>query len=212
MTMKSKFLICLALVAMLINCKKNTTETAMPEDAKDSVAMENDTLAVLPHEPMVPGKSLGITSIGDNTEAAVKGLGKPFMGDAAMGKSVATFKIDNNGADAMLTVASSRTMSEDNDVIQVQMLRTTASKFKTSNKLGVGSTLQEIEKFYALEKVGKFIEDKKNFTLYDTNAGIAFEIDNEKMCTGVVIHPVEKATNAMYLPMYENFTDIEGVK
>ncbi len=210
--MNIRYVAALLIISIIaVNCKKADAEEKTVVTTVDTVIVPKDSVVVPKTEPMVPGKSLGITSIGDRTEAVITGLGEPVSGDAAMGKSVATYKIDDNGNDATITFFSSRAMENDAN-LEVQMIRTNAKKFRTEGMFGVGSSYEIIEKAFGLQKVGKFVEDKNNYTLYDTNAGISFEFDKDMICHGVVIHPIDKKASTMYIPIYDNFKATSGKK
>ncbi len=164
-----------------------------PDVTKVDTSLKNsDTVSF--ERLIIPGKSVGQTFIGEKDETLRKKLGQPTKQDAAMGKQVLTWISGSNRTDIFLTTK----MGPKNEPSIVKEIRITSTYFKTAKKLGVGSTMEEISKEYpSLRKF--FTYTNKPVTAYDEpDAGIAFEIDDKKICVGVMVHPPGQAGVEIY--------------
>ncbi|MFI2741690.1 hypothetical protein ACG2LH_03040 [Zhouia sp. PK063] len=174
------YIVCIGLVAACKNMpKKNEKVTA-------------DRL-------ITPGKSIGYIHLEEHSDTLVDSLGKPDAGDAAMGKSVNIWDTKNGN----LTTFNSRKMGIEN-FSRIKLIRSTDAQLKTANHLGIGSELADLKKEFTLVKIGTFTENGIEKTLYDTSSGIAFELNKDNICTGILIHDKDTTATASYIPIYNN--------
>ncbi len=153
---------------------------------------------------IVPGKSIGQTRLNENAGLVFKRLGKPDDGDAAMGKSLATWYASHNPSGYQTQVFCSRYMGGDENVSRVKQIRVTSPYFKTANGIGAGSTLKQINASFKVRKTLAYIENKQSFFVYDTNKGIAFEIAANGKCVGVIVCLPGDQGGFTYLPFHPN--------
>ena len=205
---------------VLFSCTQKKTGT---EPAKDSIldvssAQAGDSLltgtpadtsmpAVPANRLIVPGKSIGLTHINEPTETAMKSLGKPDAGDAAMGKSVSTWFSKNNPG-YKTQVYSSTQFGSDGDRPVVKSIRITNPFFQTVNGLKPGSHYKDImASFSGLLLSGSYRSPQGNVKVYDdTKTGIAFEINEQEICVGICVHEAGQKAFVQYLPFEESFT------
>ena len=148
----------------------------------DSTIINTDTVSF--ERLIIPGKSIGQTFIGEKDVTVRKKLGAPSKADAAMGKQVLTWIAGTNRTDILLAT----NMGNKPELTLVRYIRITSPYFKTAKKLGVGSSMDVINKEYPLLKK-VFTYSNNTIDVYDEHdAGIAFEIDNKKICIGIMVH------------------------
>jgi hypothetical protein len=79
-----------------------------------------------------------------------------------------------------------------NEAASAQIVRITSPRFMTQQKIGVGSTLTQIQKYFKkIKKIGSYVSPKTNMevSIYDDRkSGIAFEIDQQQNCVGVTVY------------------------
>jgi len=150
------------------------------------------------HLLLVPGRSAGPFALGASDSLLHQRLGKPDFSDAAMGKAVLMWYTDT-GSVHPLSVFTSRDMGND-ETARIQQIRITSPLFKTDRSLQVGSTLPEISKHYRVQLVETYEEKGQTYSIYDTDAGIAFELDPNDRCIAIIIHK-ENTDTTSYLPL-----------
>src|SRR5690348_16540653 len=110
-----KYTMFLLAAFLFIACNSNKKENSITESNIDTttthdivtgpdptINMSGDTANVSSNRLIVPGKSIGLTSLGQDADEASKHLGPPAMEDAAMGKYL----------DAWYTIKGKDTVSE----------------------------------------------------------------------------------------------------
>ena len=152
---------------------------------------------------IVPGKSIGQTKLKEDAVLVYKALGKPDFGDAAMGKSLATWYAAHNSSGYQTQVFFSRYMGGMDDITsRVKQIRVTSPYFKTVEGIGAGSTLKQIHTFFKVRKTAAFTENKQRYFIYDTHKGIAFESNASGKCTGVIVYLLGGRGGFTYLPFH----------
>ncbi|RZM01217.1 MAG: hypothetical protein EOO88_58060, partial [Pedobacter sp.] len=157
--------------------KQNSkTDTTAAEQAVDSTS--NDWL-------LNPGVAAGKTTIGSDATAVYERLGKADAGDAAMMKAVAIWYTGHDPKAHSLTVYTVRDTATP-PIARIKLIRVTAPKFKTSDGIGPSSSLSQIQQIIKVSKTENYTHEGQQYAVYDSPLGIAFEIDDNQKCTGVI--------------------------
>jgi len=191
-------------VILIISCKegaKKTENTLEPYDQNLNKSAETDTEILNYTHQIIPGKRLGAIILNENVSAALDSLGKPDVVDAAMGKAVSTWQKYNNKP---LTIYTTMVMGVEN-FSRIKTIRSLSDKYKTQENLGVKSSLDELKKHYQLTSIGTFTYQGKDYNLYSSPKGIAFEIGADQRCNGVIIYTSDMDPKSFYLPIYPTF-------
>ncbi|RYY69801.1 MAG: hypothetical protein EOO13_08455 [Chitinophagaceae bacterium] len=212
-------LIALAFLLSFFACNQTSQKEAAPNSdslsvttassKRDSINVSDSAAGatVVQNRLIVPGKSIGLTKIGQLGEETAKQLGKPDEGDAAMGKSLSTWYSKNNPA--YKTQVFSVLKPGDKEIMpSVKTIRVNNPFFETNTHLKAGSSLKEIlSQFPALLIVGTYTAaNEKTIRLYDdSEGGIGFEIDEQDLCVGVCVHPSGDKAFMQYLPFENTF-------
>jgi hypothetical protein len=154
---------------------------------------------------IVPGQSIGDITLNENADSVFKILGKPDSSDAAMGKMVATWIKHHDTTTYETQVFFSRQMGVGDEASRVKEIRVTGPDFKTANYLGTGVTMQSIiEKYnFNLVKAAQYMAGSKRFFIFDdVVAGISFEVNNKRICTGIIVHTPNENSTAQYLAFH----------
>ncbi|TWR29977.1 hypothetical protein FPZ43_09015 [Mucilaginibacter pallidiroseus] len=214
---KAKYLIVLALALSAMACKKRKAinfnvqhvDSAIKADSlkalgkTDTSEMPGDAKIPLA-QLIVPGSSLGQSTINESSENIYKRLGKPDAGDAAMGKSTAIWYADHDTTKYATQMYFSRDMGND-DAARLKHVRVTSPAFKINNSLYVGQPLKPAMEKYNLVKVGTFGHRGNVYTLYDDKkAGVAFDVDGAGNISGITVHEPGRDVKATYLPFFNN--------
>lgn len=189
------------IILCLVSCKNNPNKTDQQQG--DSMA---DTLAKneVPAERLIiPGKQIGIYKLNEKAQPILKDLGQPDESDAGMGKAMLSWgKVKGD----RLSVFIAQQMGIE-DFSRIRAVRTLSSKFKSRDKLGVGSSLTELNEQYRLTKIGQFTEKEETYALWGDASGIGFEIDAKETCHGVVVIKEGTEPQQTYIPFYDNFQE-----
>ncbi|QHS55024.1 hypothetical protein GWR56_05530 [Mucilaginibacter sp. 14171R-50] len=213
----SRYLFIPLLAIIVISCKQKPASTADNSQAEDTTVNKVDTAVVdLPGDKpiplaqlVVPGISLGQTTINESSENIYTRLGKPDAGDAAMGKSIAIWYANHDTTGYVTQMYFSRDMGND-ETSRVKQVRVTSPVFKVTNKLHTGAPLKDAMALYHLKKVATFTDKGNSRSLYDdAKAGIGFEADDKNIITGITVHEPGKDVTTTYLPF---FADLKPVK
>jgi hypothetical protein len=153
---------------------------------------------------IVPGKSIGQTSLQEDAKLVLQKLGKPDDGDSAMGKSLFTWYANHYPFGYETQVFCSHPMGGNESVSRVKQIRVTSPYFKTANGIGAGATLKQINASFKLTKTATFKEDKHWFAVYNSDKGIAFETNAAGKCVGVIVYPAGNLGDFNYLPFHNN--------
>lgn len=150
---------------------------------------------------LIPGQSAGPIHLGDADTVLHRSFGRPHFTDAAMGKAVSVWRIQDDAAEYPLSVFTSREMGND-ETARIQQIRITSPRFETVESIRVGATLREISSAYShtLGIVETYEENGETYTVYDANEGIAFEVDPTNRCVAIIIHRPDDDI-ASYLPL-----------
>lgn len=213
-----KYLIVPIVALAMLSCKQKITSTT--ESTVQSAAAKADTIIsdtnITPGEMpedkpvpvallIVPGTSVGQTSLNEKAEEVINKLGKPDASDAAMGKSLAVWYAGHDTSAYKTQIFFSRNMGVD-DTARVQQIRITSPAFKVNNKVYAGMPLKNATAFYKLVKVGQFKEKGNSYTIYDdVTKGIAFDADSKDNISGIAIYEPGRATKSPHLPFYPGF-------
>ena len=197
-----KLIFCISLV-LLFSCNENKAEiNSNPSNGHHSSEIISQTKKEIDHGKLViPGKKLGNIILNENSTAVFDSLGKPDIGNAAMGKAISTWKNDNSG---LLTLYTSTQMGVE-DFSRIKAIRSLSKDFKTVDNLGVSSSIETLKKYYKLDPIGKFTENGKHYYLYTTPKGIAFEIGMNQKCNGVLLYSPGTDPENFFTSMYQDF-------
>lgn len=147
---------------------------------------------------IVPGERLGKVSIGETGESVAAQLGKPKLGDAAMGHFWSTWISHGQ----YLDVYSTR--GEEDVEAHVRLVRATSPSFRTRDGLGPGSPERLVRKaFPAAKRVGSYREapGKPPTIMFDDAAqGIEYEV-RQGRCVAMAVHERGQSVNEQYAPL-----------
>lgn len=179
-------------------------EKAVPVPSKDKL--------------VVPGKQAGEIFLGQDMEEVGKILGKPFDGDAAMGKAWSIWHIQDpknpvdSGEISIYSVYKDSTMSSK----VVKQIVVNTGYYATENKLKNNADLKTVLLgFPSLKKVATYINPKKKDTLYvydDVDGGIAFDVkkSNQQLFTrAMTVHPKKEPVSNTYLTIHPGWKKIQ---
>jgi len=220
----SKYFIVPALAIALFSCKQKTTPASADTIANktdtpqpDSLIKAADTSVVdLPGDKpvplsqlIVPGISLGQTTINESGENVHKRLGTPDGGDAAMGKSISIWYANHDTTGYVTQMYFSRGQGDD-EVKRVKQIRVTSPAFKINSKLHVGIPLKSVWSLYNLKKVATFTYNGGKRSLYDDiKGGIAFDVDDKDIITGITVHEPGREAATTYLPFFSGLKPLK---
>jgi hypothetical protein len=158
---------------------------------------------------IIPGESIGKTPLGMNAQQIEDVLGKPDMSDAAMGKAWLTWYGKSRDEHNNKTELNVYTTYKDNSMRKktVQQIRVTSSFFKTSEGVGVYSSLAQIRQFFPdIKQVARYKDDGRVIRIYDDVAkGIAFDVaeaGRQLICIGVTVHLRGKPVTQTYIYLH----------
>ena len=101
---------------------------------------------------VVPGQSLGGIALGPDGLEELKKLGKPYRIDRGMSQTHQVWKWFKPGGrfDTFFvhTVNNGATDAQPSDGVTIDLIRTTATRFKTADGIAAGSTLEQIRKSF----------------------------------------------------------------
>jgi len=193
--------IALALIGIsLLSCSDKKASAVETEKTSDSIVKYVSPEIIDRKQLIIPGKSIGLTQLGQNAETLAS-LGKPDFSDAAMGKAWATW-YSKDGQKKELNIYTTYKNSEMKEKV-IRQIRITSPEFKTSDKIATGKSLNDIQKsFPKVKLVGGYNANGKAVQLYDdADSGIAFEIEND-LCIGIIIHETGKKVTDEYITLH----------
>jgi hypothetical protein len=176
-------------------------------DTADNKIIQADTSTAKPvtaDKLISPGKGIGQIMLNGDVEKVIKMLGRPDSSDAAMGSALMVWFAKHDIKGYRTSIFAHRDMGgKDENVNRIQKVLITSPWFKTGEQLGVGSTLDEIKKFYTLKPTSSYKNSEGKVQVYtDMDKGISFEISEAgQKCVGVVVHKPHD-TAAAYLNMH----------
>lgn len=177
---------------LLAACNQSPSKSTQTKKIADTVfntIISTEEKQVSAAKLIVPGKSIGHIILRENADSVYKTLGKPDSGDAAMGKSLSTWYANHDPKGYQTQIFCSRNMGNpDETTSRVKQIRVTSPYFKTTEGIGVGSTLKEIDAVFKVKKTISYDKKKPPYAIYDNEKGIAFEIENNQKCTAVIVY------------------------
>jgi len=208
--MKSIKIICLGLSIGVAACQSSKNS----QHKTDSIAsIESGPGKIIDERFLiVPGRSVGDISLGEDMAKVGVKLGRPDAGDAAMGKAWGIWysKDSTYGQRNELAIYSSYkdTSMRMKDVKQI---RITSAQFKTQDGFTTGRTETDTKlKFPAMEKISAYLNKQKDtVTVYDSKPdGIGFEFLKGKSIS-LTVHPMNQSVNGTYLTLHPEWKQIE---
>ena len=192
--------IALALIGISLLSCSDKKASAVETEKTDSIVKYIPPEIIDHQQLIIPGKSIGLTQLGQNAETLAS-LGKPDFSDAAMGKAWATW-YSKDGQKKELNIYTTYKDSEMKEKV-IRQIRITSPEFKTSEGIAIRKLLNDIQKSYPeIKLVGKYNADGKSIQLYDAmDSGIAFEIEND-LCIGIIIHEMGKKVTEEYITLH----------
>lgn len=187
------------------------TNAVVSTDSNQQTISLVDTTPVSASRLIVPGKSIGLTSLGQKNSEATKHLGPAAKGEAAMGgKSLLTWysKPVVHGTDTVIneTEIYFTTRMEEENESRVRHIRITSSFFATAQHIRTGSTQDSIQKYFpGIKKIASYTspKTKKQVLIYDdVKGGIAFEIENG-ICIGILVHQPDDLAYETYNSLFD---------
>jgi hypothetical protein len=176
------------------------TNTVTSTDPVQQTGAISDTIPVPANRLIVPGKSIGLTSLDQKIEEATKHLGPPASEDAAMGGKELDIWYSKpviHGTDTVINetdifFTSNMNVEGSDQTTRVKHIRITSGFFATAQHIHNGSSHDSIQmNFPGIKKIAVYIspKTKKQVTIYDdSKSGIAFEIDDQHKCVGITVH------------------------
>lgn len=173
---------------------------------------------------IVPGSRLGKVRMGETIDSVMAKLGKPQLGDAAMGHAWGTWldtvKVSRNDTVVYRTDVYFVVTGEYLGGIKtVHQIRTTDPDEYAEKKVHVGSNLDDIRRAYPgirlsawRPRVGPGGQHDSVITYDQISRGIAFDMVNStkrdaagnlyKVCNAIIIHIPGATANEIYLPLF----------
>ena len=161
---------------------------------------------------IVPGRSVGDISLGEDMTKVSAKLGRPDDGDAAMGKAWGIWysKDSTSGRRDELAVYSSY-RDTSMSVKEVKQIRITSPKYKTQDGFTTGFSESDTRsKFPSLERISAYLNEQKDtVVIYDAKTdGIGFEFLKGKSIS-ITVHPKNQSVNGTYLTLHPEWKQIE---
>jgi hypothetical protein len=197
--------ILILLAGLLTAACNNNSKSALG----DSHTAKNDSTKevqnkLLSNNLIIPGESIGQTSINEDAATMVKRLGKPDAGDAAMGKALSIWYAGHDTTAHQTAIFSSRQMGTADEASRIKQIRVTSPEFVTKNGIHVGSDLKQIGQYFELKKVAHYAKGETNYDISESKEGIAFETDPSGKCVAIMVYPKGERQIDTYLPFYNN--------
>ncbi len=207
--MKAIKLIILALTFSVIACKSNrkagVNGDSVETNDEESFRISDSRFLI------VPGRSVGEISLGDDMQLEGKLLGKPDAGDAAMGKAWGIWQEKDSTAGKGELAIYSAYRDTSMRVKEVKQIRITNEQFKTQDGFSTGRTISDTKlMFPAMEQIASYINAEKDTVLiYDAKQdGIGFEFLKRKGIA-LTVHPMNQPINNIYLTLHPEWKLIQ---
>ncbi len=189
----------------------HSSDIMVPGSASDSEYIRQDIIA--PEKIIVPGLSIGPTSVNEKATLIGKVLGIPDEGDAAMGKAISTWRSKRKPFSST-SIYFTTNFGDKEEASRVSQVRITSPFFSTADRLSIGSLWKDIRLHFPTAKLSGSYTDSlmrsKVEVMDDVPGGIAFEIDTCNRCVGITVHKKsEKAfqTYLTFLPGYHSISE-----
>jgi len=204
-----KYLLILSVSLVTYSCHHKPGRNFAKEDSVS--AMRNMMKDVSPKNLIVPGKGIGKIKIGGNSGQVFNLLGKPDLGDAAMGKALSTWYQGHDKSGFQTQVFFSRQMGTADDTSRVKQIRITSPVFETADQIHVNTLFSDISAKFKLDKIASYKEKGKTFSVYAAiSEGIAFEVGSDQKCSGILIF--EPGRPLSYFPFHTNMQLMKNKK
>ncbi|WP_137760262.1 hypothetical protein [Pontibacter sp. SGAir0037] len=205
---KHLFIIFAGLLTVACQPERQEADTSATAPETKTTQAPAQSQGSTPDQLIRPGKGIGKISVNDRAETVFATLGQPDGGDAAMGKawSIWYSKAPNSTTDTTrysTSVFTSRQMGVGDEANMVKQARVTSPFFRTEEGIQVGATLPQIsEQFPDMKQAPNQDLEERNSIIYDdVKRGIAFEINEEQVCTAITVHPPGEEVTAIYIGM-----------
>lgn len=158
---------------------------------------------------IVPGRSVGEISLGDDMVGISKKLGKPDAGDAAMGKAWGIwYNSDSKKGNELAIFSAYRDTSM--RVKEVKQIRITSNVYKTQDGFTTQRTMNDTElRFPGMEQVATYLnENLDTVFVYDAQSdGIGFEFLKGRGIA-ITVHPKNVVVNNSYLTLHPEWKQV----
>ncbi|WP_295129085.1 hypothetical protein [uncultured Chitinophaga sp.] len=151
---------------------------------------------------IIPGKSAGLTNIGENAARVNERLGRPDSGDAAMGKAISIWYAGHTEGDDLIAVYTERNMGID-DTSRVKMIRVTSPGFTTAEGIHTGRNIAGVRQQYNIMPQATYTAHGHRYTIFSAK-GISFEVNADSVLTAIIVHEVTRPANSGYIPFHPN--------
>jgi len=183
-----------------ISCSDKKVKPIENTPVSDTVAKPVSVKTTDEKQLIVPGKSIGLTHLGQNTETLAS-LGRPDFSDAAMGKAWSSW-YSKDGKKNELNIYTTYKDSEMKEKV-IRLIRITSPEFKTEDGIATGSSLKTIQSdFPKAVLIGKYKDTGESVEIYDAiDSGIAFEIKKGN-CISIIVHETGKKATDEYITFH----------
>jgi hypothetical protein len=148
---------------------------------------------------LIPGIAAGNTKINSDAAPIFARLGKPDQENAAMMKAVAIWYANHDTNAHSIGIYTARG-TDSGAVAAIKQIRVTSPSFKTTAVVNVTSTISFIKQsFKQLKQVETYTYSGKQYKVFDSSKGIAFEIAPDGTCVAVIIHQAGANKYGTYL-------------
>ncbi len=180
-----------------------STESSVTRDSESSLSPPE------PSYPIVAGERLGTLRILDRMDTVSQKLGPAVFSDSGAGTTVSRYELKDGGNEAdlilILTFEPQDSMRKD-----LQVARTTFTRYRDSFGLGVGSGRDSIASHYALESpAAVFVSGGDSLWVHDTGEGLTFELDANGICRGLAVHTTNRKPTVHYRADYPEMATID---
>lgn len=151
--------------------------------------------ATNPFKLIEPGKGIGRIMLNSNAENFVNVMGTPDKQSNTGSLTAMTWFDGHDSTSYALTIYTGETTLKTRETVnRIKQLRITSPNYITMDSLCVGSSLTDIQRIYKMQPG----ISKGNNHVYDVSAsGIAFELNDQKICTAIIVH-LPKSMPAVY--------------
>ncbi|NIG54722.1 hypothetical protein [Chitinophaga sp. Cy-1792] len=194
-----KLFLSISMITAMTACNHQATKS---ESTDTTSITKSDTaaatVAISPEMLIVPGKQIGITVIRANADSLIKIMGKPDFTDGAMGTYFYTWYKHHDTSSYQASMYSRRNMGgADERITHVNSVYISSPSFKTTEGLGAGTPLADLQGHFTLQRGGVYSNGKDSLIMYDDIPhGISFEVKKGDVCNGVLVYAPNDTTAA----------------
>ena len=207
--MKFNFVFSILFLAscICVSCGSNSkdavnTGSGQSTDSSSVAGIPSPAVTVPADSLIVPGRSVGNVELDTDAAGIMNKYGRPDAGDAAMGKAVSTWFEGHDTAGYSLSIFTSKDVGNSETAL-IKQVRVTAPSYKTEQGIGTSVLLSQLKKNFNLQQQKGYKLNQQEVEVYADSAGIAFEIDKQGRCIGIVVYPagsLHPDTYARFLP------------